>query len=153
MAHIYLFLFLGTKVVGFENNYYITVNVMLTQPDAEAYCSKTYKNGTLYSFEDGGINVTENYYWTGFVYNERTTEYEFGNGTEITFAADQIGGRKNDRKLCVVRKNPGTSIKFHTSKCCETVKNFICKSPQEQAINGNYCFLHFLLSLLSFLYF
>lgn len=133
-------MFLGTRpVVEFENNYYITVNEMLTQPDAEAYCSKTYKDGSLYSFEDGGINVAGNY-WTGIVKNERTNIYEFGNGTEITFA-DQINGDNDKRMLCVKLEKTATSIEFRTSKCCKTKKKFICKSSQEQPItNGNYCF-------------
>ena len=138
-------MFLGTRpVVEFENNYYITVNETLTQPDAEAYCSKTYKDGTLYSFEDGRINVAGNY-WTGIVKNERTNIYEFGNGTEITLAMrNLIEGNNKERKLCVGRKKTGTSIKLRTSKCC-TKKNFICKSlTQEQPItNGNYCFYIF----------
>ena len=146
-------MFLETKVVEFKNNYYyITVNEMLTQPDAEAHCSKTYKNGTLYSFEDGGINVAKNDYWTGIVYNERTKKYEFGNNTEITFA-NPIEGDNDGRKLCVQGEKTGTSIEFRTSMCCTTKKNFICKSlSQEQPItNGNYCF--YILVLFASLYF
>ncbi|CAB4041443.1 Hypothetical predicted protein, partial [Paramuricea clavata] len=122
-----------TGPVEFQNNYYITVNEKLTQPDAEAHCSKTYKDGTLYSFEDGATNVMGNY-WTGIVYNERTNRHEFGNGTKFTFA-NPIKGLNNGRKLCLGRKKNETSIEFHTSKCCNAEKNFICKSPQEQAIN------------------
>lgn len=121
--------FIETKVVLFGNNYYYI------QPDAEAYCSKTYKNGTLYSFEDDEKNVTKNY-WTSIVFNERTKKYEFGNGLN------------DGRMLCV------GAIEFRTSKCCETKKNFICKSSQEQPItNGNYCFYILVLFCFSLLYF
>jgi hypothetical protein len=125
---------------------YVKEKKMLTQPQAQEYCSEL--NGTLHDFQTNIANHEDDdddSYWAGLVYIEEIKKYEFSDGY---LSKGVVDGNQNGGKLCVMAEteDDNKSPKLRSSKCCDERAYVICKVPKDGGIAGTYCyfFLYFL---------
>jgi hypothetical protein len=123
---------------------YVKEKKMLTQPQAQEYCSEL--NGILHDFQSNITNHQDDVrYWAGLVYIEEIKKYEFSDGY---LSKGVVDGNQNGGKLCVMAKmeEDNKSPKLRSSECCDKRAYVICKVPKDGGVAGTYCyfFLYFL---------
>lgn len=132
------------------NAEYIVSEQILTQQQAQEYCSK--HNGTLLYFQ-WTVNIKLQKggpYWAGLVYNEVTKKYECSGDFLIKSVVNKQNGDK-----CVIAKMKENNkpLVLHSSWCCGNLAYAICKSQKDGVAidTGNYCyfFLKLFISLYS----
>jgi hypothetical protein len=107
---------------------YIAIQDELTQPQAQAYCSGFYKNGSLCNFESVAdwIRVLHS------IYADPNRHY-WTNHTNDTSGQNNVGHYLGDQKCLAVKYDNETGImKFSSLSCCEQ-HYFICKTTHANA--------------------
>ncbi|CAB4018601.1 Hypothetical predicted protein, partial [Paramuricea clavata] len=113
---------------------YVREKKMLTQPQAQEYCSKL--NGILHDFQSNITNHQDDVrYWAGLVYIEEIKKYGFSDGY---LSKGVVDGNQNGGKLCVMAKmeDDNKSPKLRSSKCCDKRAYVICKVPKDGRVAG-----------------